>query len=304
MRKVLIAPLLFIAVAITLPGSGQAPREVLTNAKILELVRMGSSEALIVAKIKRSDCQCDTSIAAIAKLKAAGVGDAVIIAMIDATPEVRPGGRNGNSPAASESRVPRPKAEPVDTEPSSAGSAALGRLTEPGIYLFEDNEMQAIEPSVFSGSKVNPLMSGLTYGIKTSKFKAKVRGRSANLHTSPQPVFYFVFNPEYKNSGATMAGNMWFGLPATSPNEFMLVQMSVEEASRQAVLGEYGVWTGMKTGARDKDVREYSFEKIKPGIYRVVPKAALTPGEYCFYYAGNVTGFGFAGGKIFDFSVK
>ena len=101
-----------------------------------------------------------------------------------------------------------------------------------------------------------------------------------------------------------MAGNLFFGLPATSPAEFMMVQMNVKQASREAVMGEFGAFTGVSMGARDKDVREYSFEKLKPGLYKVTPKTQLAPGEYCFYYAGNVTGLGFAGGKVFDFSVK
>jgi hypothetical protein len=79
--------------------------------------------------------------------------------------------------------------------------------------------------------------------------------------------------------------------------------MNVKEASREAVMGEYGAFTGMSTGARDQDIREYSFEKIKPGVYKVTPKSNLAPGEYCFYYAATVVGLGFAGGKVFDFSV-
>src|SRR5690606_10703149 len=144
-----------------------------------------------------------------------------------------------------------------------------------------------------SGSKMNPMLSGLTYGIKKSSYKAKVRGSSSNYQAkTARPQFYFVFNPEIGNSGATMAGSIWLGLPATSPNEFMMVEMKSKKASRGAVLGEYGVWTGIKSGARDKDIREFSFEKLGPGLYRVIPKEDLAPGEYCFYYAGNVQGFG------------
>ena len=180
----------------------------------------------------------------------------------------------------------------------------LSQISEPGIYLLENGEMKAIEPSVFSGTKMNPLLGAMTYGIKKTKYKAKVRGRSANLQTSnSQPVFYFVFNPDYKNSGAVMAGNLFWGMPATSPAEFMLVRMGVNENSREAVMGEFGSWTGVEMGARDKDVREYAFEKVKTGIYKVVPKTNLESGEYCFYYGGNVVGIGFAGGKIFDFGI-
>jgi hypothetical protein len=285
----------------------QAGRETLTNTKIIELVRLGLSEPLIVAKINRSDCQCDTSTTAISRLKAARVSDAIIMAMMDAQEQgSQPARMQAPTPSVPLPYSPAPKtaASTADNSHASAGAAALSQITEPGIYLFEDGKMTAIEPSVFSGTKANFLKGALTYGIMKTKFRAKVRQKSANLKVSSgQPVFYFVFNPDYKNSGATMAGNLWWGMPATSPAEFMLVQMNVKEASREAVMGEYGAFTGMSTGARDQDVREYSFEKIKPGVYKVTPKTNLAAGEYCFYYAGNVVGLGFAGGKVFDFSV-
>ncbi|MBK9173219.1 MAG: hypothetical protein IPM28_09475 [Chloracidobacterium sp.] len=60
----------------------------------------------------------------------------------------------------------------------------------------------------------------------------------------------------------------------------------------------------MSTGACDKNISDGSFKKIKSGIYKVVPNALLQPGEYCFYYTGNVSGLGLAGGKVLDFSVE
>lgn len=303
----IITSLISLLVTIGVSGTitkAQPQRPTITNADVLEMARIGLGEALIIAKIKKSYCKCDTSTPAIAKLKAAKITDNVILAMIETSGESDTGFTNTviNVPAPASTK-PVEKAPPAQSS-ADPGPAALKSISEPGIYLFENGEMKTIEASVFSGGKINPLLSTLTYGIKKAKWRAKVRGRSANLQTSSvQPVFYFVFNPEYKNSGATMAGLFW-GMPATSPNEFLMVQMNVKEASREAVLGEYGAWTGTSMGARDKDIREYSFEKVRTGIYKVVPKNQLTPGEYCFYYAGNVTGIGFAGGKVFDFSVR
>ena len=199
-------------------------REVLTNQKVIDLVKMGLTEPLIVQKIKISDCRCDTSTAAIAKLKAARVSDAVIIAMMNSSGA----GYSDSAPTVQQS-LPAPqersKPEPVAEKPTPADASerALRQITEPGIYLFENGQMKAIEASVFSGGKINPLLGTLTYGIKKTSWRAKVRGKNANTKIStPLPVFYFVFNPEYKNSGATMAGLFW-GMPATSPNEFMMV---------------------------------------------------------------------------------
>ena len=306
-QKFVIAAVIISALWLTpiSKTTAQSKREILTNAKIVELVRLGLDEEIIVEKIRQSDCQCETDTNALAKLKAAKVSKPIILAMLESS-------ANQNSPTSLQNKSYSENNDnnsPKDntnnsTKSNSLSNKILGQMSEPGIYLFENGEMKQIEASVFSGTKANPLMGAMTYGIKKTKFRAKVRGKSANMQVSnAQPEFYFVFNPEYKNSGATMAGNLWFGMPATSPAEFMLVQMSVKESSREAVMGEYGAFTGMSMGARDKDIREYSFEKIKPGIYKVVPKTALIAGEYCFYYAGNVNGLGIAGGKVFDFSV-
>jgi hypothetical protein len=278
----------------------QSRREVLTNAKIIELAQLGLGDEILVEKIRQSECRCDTSAAALARLKAAKVSNAVMMAMLGST-----AGGGDSDQTGSREPVGKPTPNVSTREPKSPEeSGALAQISEPGIYLFENEKMTAIEPSVFSGAKMNPLLGTLTYGIKKTKYRAKVRGNSANLKAaSSRPVFYFVFNPDYKNSGAAMAGNLWWGMPATSPAEFVLVQMNVKDASREAILGEYGLWTGASMGARDQDIREYAFEKIRPGIYKVVPKAGLAAGEYCFYYAGTVTGIGFAGGKVFDFSL-
>jgi hypothetical protein len=296
-RLTALAVMSFIALTFIQINSAQTKREALTNAKIIEMVKLGLDDEIIVEKIRQSECQCDTSTGGLAQLKTAKVSNAIIMAMLGSSPGSRTDGdRNKNNSSNL----------PVRENVAKSGNAdekALSKISEPGIYLFENGEMKAIEPSVFSGTKMNPLMGALTYGIKKTKYRAKVRGKSANMQTAgTQPEFYFVFNPEYKNSGAAMAGLFW-GMPATSPAEFVMVQMKQKEASREAVMGEYGTFTGMSMGARDEDIREYSFEKIKPGIYKVVPKTALGTGEYCFYYAGNVVGIGFAGGKVFDFTI-
>lgn len=278
-------------------SNAQNNREVLTNEKILQMVKLDLGEEIIVQKINQSECQCDTSTAALAKLQAAKVPKSIIMAMLNAT-----AGYSETAPAPA-SKGPTNNNDVGGNGVSLDDEKLLRQVAEPGIYLSENGKMTVIEPSVFSGSKMSFWKTAVTYGIAKSKMKAKVRGNTANLKAAgPLPVFYFVFNPAYKDSGAAMAGG-WWGLPATSPAEFVMVQMTQKDKTREAVLGEYGTWSGMETGARDKDIREYSFEKIKPGVYKVTPKVNLTAGEYAFYYAGNVTGLGIAGGKVFDFSV-
>lgn len=87
--------LLLVAIYFSQTCFAQTTRETLTNAKIIEMVRLGLGEALIVKKINQSRCECDTSTAGLAKLKAAKVPDEVISAMMDADEGSEPRPQNG-----------------------------------------------------------------------------------------------------------------------------------------------------------------------------------------------------------------
>ncbi len=62
------------------------PGGVLTNADILKMVEANLGDEMIIGKIKSSPGNFDTSIDAVLKLKAAGASDAVIHAMVEASP--------------------------------------------------------------------------------------------------------------------------------------------------------------------------------------------------------------------------
>jgi hypothetical protein len=57
---------------------------VLTNKDILDLNKIGLRPEILVAKIKSSQCNFDTSTASLQALKTAGLGDSVILAMVEA----------------------------------------------------------------------------------------------------------------------------------------------------------------------------------------------------------------------------
>lgn len=61
---------------------------VLTNESVIELVKSGISEGIVLAKIKNSDSNFDTSSAALVKLKESGVSENIIMAMIEAKPKI------------------------------------------------------------------------------------------------------------------------------------------------------------------------------------------------------------------------
>jgi hypothetical protein len=98
---VLISALLFLFAAQSSsfalgarPASPSRPQEQqaapLNNADVVEMVKTGLSADIIVAKIKASVSKFDTSPAALQQLKAAGVPEAVILAMVQAPVGVPP----------------------------------------------------------------------------------------------------------------------------------------------------------------------------------------------------------------------
>lgn len=70
---------------VTLPPEPQAT---LSNRDVLYLSKAGFGEAVILAKIRSSKCDFDTSVDALMELKAAGLSEPVILAMMETTEAV------------------------------------------------------------------------------------------------------------------------------------------------------------------------------------------------------------------------
>jgi hypothetical protein len=76
-----------IAAKIIQQSQGAAPA--LTNQDVLLLVKAGMATEVIVAKLQRSSCSCDTSATELQHLKTAGVPEEVLVAMIGASRTAR-----------------------------------------------------------------------------------------------------------------------------------------------------------------------------------------------------------------------
>ena len=78
---------LFQLVCIVAIAQQKSDETVLTNDGIIELVKAGLSENIILTKIKNSKSEFDTSSSALVKLKESGLSDIIIMAMIEAKPK-------------------------------------------------------------------------------------------------------------------------------------------------------------------------------------------------------------------------
>jgi hypothetical protein len=277
-----------LALQAPIARAGQdAKPEALTNDTVVEMVRAGLSTSIIVSKVRMSAPAYDLSAKELVRLKNSGVPDEVIEAMIQA-------GSAAGSVATASPRSVLERSTPPDP-------AAPGLPTAPGVYLVRGEQLTQVEPNVYSESKVTgALKTVFTSGIAKAKTKAVLAGAHARLQIDDaRPVFYFAF--DVANAGLSNAAFGALG-PATSPNEFVLVEMHVSKAAREVTTGEYGL-TGMRVGASEKELRQFDFERVRPGLYRLVPREPLASGEYCFFYAGTVPEDA-AGSTVFDFGVR
>lgn len=86
MKNFTLAAALLLTVSLLCLGQTQAP---LKNRDVIDLSTAGLSVEIIVAKIKASPVEFDTSIPALQELKKAGVPDGILVAMVEAAAKSR-----------------------------------------------------------------------------------------------------------------------------------------------------------------------------------------------------------------------
>ena len=276
--------------------------EVLTNEDVVRLTQSGLPGSVIVAKITTSSTDFDTSVDALVALSEAGVDPEVLEAMTRAGASSAP---VADAPAAGTLEVVTgTRASQVANVASSFEGTPCER---PGIFLSDEGSMVDLELTQPTATKTGSgVLSGLTYGIKSTKAKAMIRGARSQVRTNQrQLTFYFCFEE-------AQAGLSYQTTGAVNPSEFLLIAFDVlrKKNQRSFVTGKLNAWTGAQGGSPPKQLREVEYTKLAPGVYEVISES-LDPGEYAFYYGGGQTtlvgffgaSFSTGSGKIFAFGV-
>jgi hypothetical protein len=310
----------------TTEATGAPRSQGLTVGDIVAMVQAGLSEDVVLARIRKENKAFDLSPEDLIKLKKSGVSDAILRVMLDPKAEVKPPMQpipQPQAPAAPAAPVAvqapvvpvvTPLSNPSGATPGPETSAPTGDPNDPmtphdsGIYLYTRDrdgnpKMIVLERAAYQGSKTGGVVtSSLTMGLRKVKMKAVIPGPRASIRTSDQrPVFYFYF--EDKAAGL---GKSYFGLTSLSnPNQFALVKLEVKKSNRETIIGEFGA-LGASSGTHVKSMIPFKSERIRPGLYKVVPTESLEEGEYCFLASAGLGAFG-AGAAgavdIFDFAV-
>lgn len=264
-------------------GQTTAP---LTNGDILNMVRAQLGDAVIVTKIKSSECKFDTSPDVLIKLKHAGLSDTILQAMAESGAVPRPASA-GPSPGAALADPNDPLAE-----------------HDPGVYYLRQNragrQMVQLEPTAFSEMKSNNFFPMLWVPGTKMKQRGVVRGTRSEVRIAEsRPTFYFYFQRKSGTPNYLPAWPVWFAA-LSGPNEFTLARLEAKKEERELLIGEIGM-AKMSWGVRNEDTIKFDFEKLGPGLYKAIPRTDLQPGEYCFVYLGQG---GMVRGGLFDFGVN
>ncbi len=296
--------LVFLFVS-TLPTLGQEEVEVLTNEDVVRLTQSGLPASVIVAKIRSSQTDFDTSVDALVALSQAQVDAEVLEAMTNAgVPAASTGGDAAEADTLN--IVSGTRASLVANVASKFEGTPC---KSPGIFLSEEGSLVDLELTQPTSTKTGSgVLSSLTYGIKSTKAKAMIRGARSQVRTSQrQPTFYFCFEE-------AQAGLSYQTTGAVNPSEFVLIAFDVlkKKEQRSFVTGKLNLWTGASGGSPPKQLRQVEYKKVVPGVYEVTSQR-LESGEYAFYYGGQATtligffgpalGGASASGKVFAFGV-
>lgn len=167
--RVALGLVLMAVLCLSLPVAISLAQEVLTNDSVIQMIKAGLPEAVVIAKIKSTATKFDLKTDSLVSLKKAGVSDKVLEAMVSA---------GSGSPAA---------AGPAQAPPTPA--LAAGRLkTQDVVYqLIGDKYVELL-----------PLSASMetNFAFFQSKSEIVLPGRKAQYRTTEKtPVFLTTYAP-------------------------------------------------------------------------------------------------------------
>jgi hypothetical protein len=278
-----VVMLLYLVLPVPVHGQeGAATHKRFTNADVIDMVKLGLSEDVIVAKIRAMSASgqdaisFDTSVEGLKTLKAANVPDGVIKVMINPAP-----------PAVAVVSA----STPVTVDPNLPPP-------EVGVYWKDRANFVLIQGQAVTNAKVGGKAGSIfTDGLRNQHWDAYLEGAtSKNTVRERLPTFYL-----YVPDGADSA-------------DYALIKLNKKGDHREFQIGSFGGVSGGKSGVkRDKEV-PFKAEHMGIRTYKITLEAELKPGEYAFFMGtgqaatmsgargGNRSG-GAAAGRIWDFCV-
>jgi hypothetical protein len=248
------------------------------NASVIALHHAGLGDAPILAKIRALPCGFDTSVAALTRLKQAGISDRVMAAMVD-------------------------RCAVADRPAAPAPSPAAARMPEAdeGIYLVGDPTDPAQATLLRPSGPTSTKVSGNGSLLFPTVTRLVVPQPSAQAMTRQvRPIFLFRFKPEDHHVSSFGSAENWV---AQSPSEFSLVRFALEGGNRQLIIGRTKPYLQV-SGADPRQMLPFAVTDLGGGAFRVEVTQDLVPGEYGFLLVGELQRRKESTYRVYDFAVR
>jgi hypothetical protein len=245
----------------------------LTLEDVLEIVRSGESEELVVARIKRNARPFDLSIEERTELKREGMSDTIIKYLVDPTLPYAP-------PAA----PPPPPPAVTNTREYPKDEMASNTPPEIGAYLMDNSQLNRIDLKTLVGATEGGLGSRITIGLIKKRVIGQLVGASARWRTSSFPATFY----------------LRLGEPGKI-EEVVLVSLERSGSRRELEFSDNGAQG--KAIVKVDRLKEFEALEVGPGLYRITVQT-LQKGEYFFYLIGSADPQKGIQGKGYDFGVN
>jgi hypothetical protein len=254
-----------------------------TNEDVISMAKLGLTDDVIIAKIRAMSAagdaiSFDTGVEGLKNLKANGVPDSVIKAMI-------------NPSAAGPTVVAATSTTPMTVDPNLPPP-------EVGVYWKDRANFVLLQGQALTNTKAGGKAGSLfTNGMRNQHWDATIAGpTSKNVVRERHPSFY-LYVPDGSDAG-----------------DYVLIKLNKKSDHREFQVGSFGRITGGKSGVKKDKELEFKADHVGIRMYKVTLESDLKPGEYAFFMGtgqgatmsgargGNRSG-GNAAGRIYDFSI-
>jgi hypothetical protein len=292
-RPIVLLPvfLLTLSLAAGFPfqASKKSAEEILTNDSVIQLLKAGLDEDLIIAKIQKSKHDFDLSVQGMVALKQNGISDRLMHFMMDPTKE--PEAKTAVPPAPPKEAAPAPAAAPVKAadqprpEAPAAGAGA-GFPAEMGGDVLKNGAWAEVLPEIINWKTGGVLKTIATAGIVKGDVNGFING-SHSRNAAPAPLEFLIIAAE-----------------AVAITEYQLIHLREKDDRREFRTVTGGVFHA--SGGATRDMMQFDGTKLAPRTF-LVKLPTLGAGEYGFLPPGAQGGSSTAGatniGKMYTFRV-
>lgn len=303
-----------LAFLMCIASASLAQQKPLTNADVIDMVKGGLAESVVISAIQLNPANYDVSPTELLALKKAGVTEKEQDAMLAAMKAAKPGAQPGAAPSAA-----APGTSAAESQPAS--SAPAWRMPTVAVLQGDSSQPLALEKTQLAQTKAKPtsmsslasdsvVTQALRGGITTATYSvaSKVRspvggatvqqagGLFSSVMARRKPTVTYVWgvpNPASTNVLQNYSPNFdvnFAAAPGINPDDYepAIVKLTPAQNTCRIVGATQGKEDAQANFAADWEIYSSFLEervpttaqKVKSGEYKLTLHSPLLPGEY------------------------